>query len=312
MLRLPAALPSWFRIARTALVLPALGVALVAGADAPARAQDVANQALEQRVERLESEVGALQRQVVGGTSSAPVQQPAPLNNAPPPPTVAAALDERISRLEDEMQNLTGQLQVIGHNTDMLKEQLDKLSKDVDFRLSALEKGGPPAAGAGPAPAPATQGARPASGGSGSPGPVAPVTGSGQVLPVGTPQQQYDYARALLIQQDYAGAEKAFSAFLNVHPNDALSGAAQFWLGETYYVRGNYDQAAKAFAEGIQRYPKSSKAPDTLLKLGMALSQLHRTKDACGVYSALAQRYPNAAASIKQQAERERQRSGCS
>jgi tol-pal system protein YbgF len=315
MLRLPTAVPSGSRVGRASLVLSAFGVAALLAAAQPVRAQDATSQALEQRVERLESDLAILQRQVysgAGGTAASARPAPAqPLNNAPPPPTVAAGLDERISRLEDQMQALTGQVQDTSHNVDMLKAQLDKLSKDVDFRLTALEKGGPPAAGAGAAPTPSGKPAAAQNAGSEpAPGPATALPG-GQVLPVGTPQQQYDYARALLIQQDYPNAEKAFSAFLNVHPNDALSGSAQYWLGETYYVRGNYDQAAKAFAEGYQRYPKSAKAPDTLLKLGMALTQLKRTKDACGIYSALDQRYPNAPATIKQQAQRERQRAGC-
>jgi tol-pal system protein YbgF len=322
--RTPAAVTFTSRAARAALVLAGLSGASVALASVfapvPAWAQDVSSQALEQRVERLESDLAILQRQVYTGAGGVKVPAPAApvaaLNNSPPPPTVAAGLDERISRLEDQVQALTGRIEEIGHNADTVKALLDKLSKDVDFRLTALEKGG--AAPAGPngsgAPVASSPGNAPAAGPAGSEAPPAPATlvpGSGQVLPVGTPQQQYDYARALLIQQDYANAEKAFAAFLNVHPDDALAGSAQFWLGETYYVRGNFDQAAKAFAEGFQRYPKSAKAPDTLLKLGMSLTQLNRKKDACGIYSALDQRYPNASATIKQAAQRERQRAGC-
>lgn len=326
MVRTPAAVTFTSRAARASLVLAGASVALLSlgtpvFAPVPAFAQDVSSQALEQRVERLESDLAILQRQVYTGAGGvkAPAAPPPPvaaLNNAPPPPTVAAGLDERISRLEDQVQALTGRIEEIGHNTDTLKAELDKISKDVDFRLTALEKGGvAPAAsngaGASSAPAPGHAAAGPASGE--APPPAAtPVPGSGQVLPVGTAQQQYDYARALLIQQDYANAEKAFAAFLNVHPDDTLAGSAQFWLGETFYVRGNFDQAAKTFAEGYQHYPKSAKAPDTLLKLGMSLTQLNRKKDACGIYSALDQRYPNASATIKQAAQRERQRAGCS
>ena len=114
-----------------------------------------------------------------------------------------------------------------------------------------------------------------------------------------------------MFQQEYPGAEKAFSAFVVTHPDDKLAGAAQYWLGETYYVRGNYDQSAKAFAEGYQRYPKSDKAPDTLLKLGMSLVQLKRNKDACVLYKELDTKYPSAPANVKQAVQRERQRAGC-
>ncbi|HYB10646.1 MAG TPA: tol-pal system protein YbgF [Alphaproteobacteria bacterium] len=289
-------------------------------APSPAAAQQLDLQALQQRVQRLESDLSILQRQVyTGGGGGSPSSAPAPRPAAPAgggaiEPTVAASFEVRISQLEDEMQSLTGRIEEIGHNTDMLKSELDRLQKDIDFRLTALEKGGTPVGGAGGASANANSQTEPGAGAQEETPPKGTgkmSLGPGQVLPVGTSQQQYDYARALLIQQDYPGAEKAFSAFVNAHPDDKLAGPAQYWLGETFYVRGNYDQSAKAFAEGYQRYPKSDKAPDTLLKLGMSLAQLKRTKDACVLYKELETKYPSAPASVKQAAQRERQKSGC-
>jgi tol-pal system protein YbgF len=282
----------------------------------PAAAQQLDLQALQQRVQRLESDLSILQRQVYtgggGGSPSSAPRPPTSSGGGAVEPTVAASFEVRISQLEDEMQSLTGRIEEIGHNTDLLKSQLDRLQKDIDFRLTALEKGGAPAGAAGGASASANQQTAPAGQEEAPPTPPGKMSlGAGQVLPVGNSQQQYDYARALLIQQDYAGAEKAFTAFVNTHPDDKLAGPAQYWLGETYYVRGNYDQSAKAFAEGYQRYPKSDKAPDTLLKLGMSLAQLKRTKDACVLYKELDVKYPSASASVKQAAQRERQRAGC-
>jgi len=296
-----------------------LALAALSFAAPPARAQDTDVRALQQRIDRLESDLSILQRQVYAGGGRAPAGGG---SGGAIAPTVAASLDARVSQLEDQMQSLTGRIEEVNHNVDLLKAQLDKLSKDVDFRLSALERGGAPAGGAPNANAGGGASGAAAAGAGGAaaaepggreapPPPAKPVAGPGQVLPVGTPQQQYDYARALLVQQDYAGAEKSFSAFLSTHPNDPLAGPAQYWLGETYYVRGNYDQAAKTFAEGYQKYPKSSKAPDTLLKLGMSLVQLKRNKDACVLFGELNTRYPNAPANVKQLAHRERQRAGC-
>ncbi|HUC63473.1 MAG TPA: tol-pal system protein YbgF, partial [Alphaproteobacteria bacterium] len=171
-----------------------------------------------------------------------------------------------------------------------------------------------PLAPSAPAPAPArSQAAAPPPLASAEPPPQRqrPLPG-GQVLPVGTPQQQYDFARALLVQQDYAAAERAFAAFVNTHPDDPLAGAAQYWLGETFYLRANYDAAARAFAEGYQKFPKGSKAPDSLLKLGMSLVQLNRKKDACLLFKELEQRYPAAPTNVKQAMQRERQRASCS
>lgn len=279
----------------------------------PASAQDVDTRALQQRLERLESDMSILQRQVYLGAGGAGTARPAAATGGGAgdqvSPTIAASLELRVSQLEDQMQSLTGRIEEVGHNVDLIKNQLDKLSKDVDFRLTALEHGG--TAGAPAAAATATGDTAAGTGATEPPAPKQAAVQPGQVLPVGTPQQQFEYARAFLVQQDYPAAEKALSAFVNTHPDDPLASAAQYWLGETYFVRGNYDQAAKVFAEGYQKYPKGSKAPDTLLKLGMTLVALNRKKDACVLLNELNQRYPAAPANVKQLATRERQRAGC-
>ena len=130
-------------------------------------------------------------------------------------------------------------------------------------------------------------------------------------LPDGPPQERYDYAFGLLRQADYAKAEQALSKFLDAHPEHALAGNAKYWLGETFYVRGNYERAAVTFAEGFQTYPDSQKAPDNLLKLGMSLAQIDRTEDACGIFAELQSRYPDAKNNILQRAEREQERLNC-
>ncbi len=84
-----------------------------------------------------------------------------------------------------------------------------------------------------------------------------------------------------------------------------------YWLGETYYVRGDYQKAAVAFAEGFQTYPDSAKAPDNLLKLGMSLASLGSTQAACGTFTVLLDRYADAPATILSRAQRESQRLGC-
>ncbi len=129
-------------------------------------------------------------------------------------------------------------------------------------------------------------------------------------LPAGAPQQQYDQAFALLARADYDGAERALKAFLRQHPNDGLAGNAQYWLGETYYVRQDYSNAAIAFGEGFQRYPKNSKAPDNLLKLGMSLAQINKKPEACAALGRLDQT-ADAPANVKDRGRRERQRLGC-
>ena len=88
------------------------------------------------------------------------------------------------------------------------------------------------------------------------------------------PKQLYETAYGYLLQRDYGAAEVAFDEFLKKFPADSLSGNAQYWLGESHFVRGQYKAAAGAFLKGYQSYAQSVKAPDSLLKLAMSLDRL--------------------------------------
>jgi len=125
------------------------------------------------------------------------------------------------------------------------------------------------------------------------------------------PRAAYDKAYGYLLEQDYGAAEVAFGEFVNRHPKDKLAGNAQYWLGESHYVRGNYRAAANAFLKGYKTYRKSSKAPDSLLKLAMSLSRLGQKPSACSTFKELAARFPNAPAHVTRRSEAERQRAGC-
>lgn len=152
-----------------------------------------------------------------------------------------------------------------------------------------------------------------------SPGPVAstqigrtldPVAAMTQ-LPQGTPQEQYDYAFDILRRADYGRAETALRMFLEANPDDTLAGNAQYWLGETFYVRGDFEQAAVEFLSGYQTYPSSNKAPDNLLKLGLSMARLGQTDGACTALGRLATEYPDANDTIRRRAQTERARLSC-
>ena len=125
------------------------------------------------------------------------------------------------------------------------------------------------------------------------------------------PQNSYETAYGYLLQQDYGAAQKAFSDFLARYPNDRLAGNAQYWLGETYYVRGQYRPAASAFLKGYKNYAKSQKAPDSLLKLAMSLNKLGQKDAACSSFSELSTRFPRAPSRISNKARAEKRRAGC-
>lgn len=121
----------------------------------------------------------------------------------------------------------------------------------------------------------------------------------------------YEAAYAQLLQQDYDGAEQGFSEFLSRFPGDGLAANAQYWLGETYYLRGQWDAAAQAFYKVAQSYGNSVKAPDSLAKLAMALDRNGKRPAACAALGELNKRYPNAPAHVRGWEQAERKRTGC-
>ena len=125
------------------------------------------------------------------------------------------------------------------------------------------------------------------------------------------PQQLYEQAYGYLLQKDYASAQTGFEDFLQRHPGHQLAGNAQYWLGESFYVRGQYRAAAAAFLKGYQTYARSPKAPECLLKLAMSLNRLGQKDAACTSFNELATKYPNPPAHVKSIAQSERQKSGC-
>ena len=123
--------------------------------------------------------------------------------------------------------------------------------------------------------------------------------------------QMYNDAFKKLQDGDYAGAERGFKAFLQSNPKHQLAGNAQYWLGETYYARRDYQNAMTSFAEGYKVYKASPKGPDNLLKLGVTLAVLGRKPDACAVFAKFNQDYPRATDLQKRRVEQERQKNGC-
>ncbi|KAB2848552.1 MAG: tol-pal system protein YbgF [Hyphomicrobiaceae bacterium] len=128
----------------------------------------------------------------------------------------------------------------------------------------------------------------------------------------GAVRDAYLRAYNLLIKQDYAGAETGFAAFLENFGEHELAGNAQYWLAETYYVRGQFEQAAQAFLKGYQTYGRGQKAPDSLLKLAITLDRLGKREAACATFAQLNQKFPNAPQHLLGRAQAERVRLGCS
>jgi tol-pal system protein YbgF len=332
---------------------------MILGGAAAASAQSGEVQALVNRINRLEQDITDMQRQVYNGAP--PPSRPAgsaPSSSLPSTASGGISKDglslllQRISALEEEQRRLTGVQEEASFKINQIGTRLDKLVKDVDFRLTEIERRmggagapaplasttGPEASGAPQETSPQTsgpvviggetqptgskvlgtiaapEGASPATTGSSAPlSPAATASASlaGGGLPAGSAADQYNYAISLVRADRYDEAEAAFTEFLKLHKDDELAGNAQYWLGETFYVRGDFPNAASAFFEGYQNYPNSSKAADDLLKLGMTLGRMDQKNEACATFAQLEKQFPKLPARLASTAKREKQKFGC-
>lgn len=131
------------------------------------------------------------------------------------------------------------------------------------------------------------------------------------VAPTASPRDEYDAAYGYILNGEYDLAEQSFKTFLANHPTDKRIGAAQFWLGESYYARGRHKEAADAFLKSYTQFPDGPKAADSLLKLGMALSGLGEKKAACASWDELLAKYPKASKPVRDRAAAEKVRGKC-
>ena len=132
-----------------------------------------------------------------------------------------------------------------------------------------------------------------------------------KILPNDTPEKQYEFATSFLKVGDYNTAERAFSEFVILNPEHNLAGNAQYWYAETFRIRQLYTDAASAYLEGYQKYPKSNKAPINLLKLGVSLVQIGEKDQGCLMITGVKEQYPDANQSVLQKAKYEEKKFEC-
>ena len=132
-----------------------------------------------------------------------------------------------------------------------------------------------------------------------------------KVLPNETPEKQYEFATSFLKVGDYNMAERAFKEFVDMNSNHKLAGNAQYWYAETFRIRQLYTDAASAYLEGYQKYPKSEKGPINLLKLGVSLVQIGEKDQGCLMITGIKKQYPEAKQSVLQKAKYEEKKFEC-
>lgn len=290
---------------------------------------------LQARVETLEEQL--IDMQVVVGT----LETLAKNGGSAPAPFPASAAGggadtARIEGLETQVQALTTQVQQLSDQVRSLGGTPRRSEIAPSSETAAAGQGNYPQAQPAPASTPGfgsttvspgndaigglldheavhseNASARPGQGASPVAAPVATAALAPASETSNDPKQLYETAYGYLLQRDYGAAETAFDEFLKKFPSNSLSGNAQYWLGETHFVRGEYKAAASAFLKGYQTYSQSPKAPDNLLKLAMSLDRLGQKDAACASFGELLSKFPTAPENVKARAQSERQRVGC-
>lgn len=331
---------------RIALVLTFLmGTAGLSGLSfSGARAQSPDE--LQDRLERLETDIQTLNRAVYSQGGSGGGGGGGYSGDGGGSPEAANA-EVRIQQLETEIRGLTGQIEQQSFEIRQLKEQLEKVTGDMELRLQDLESGrsaAPAATNNPPQPSYITNRSSAQAPQTGEvpleqlpeenvildtrkpPYVAQDATSSGGDSNLGTISQDgypssgggadqaaaaYENAFAMLKGGNFDAAEKEFGKFLEQYPNHVLSSNAKYWYGETFYVRGEFEKAARIFAESYQLAPRGAKAHDNLLKLGMSLAGMGNKKDACVALRQLEKETQGAATPVLRRGQQEMQRIGC-
>ncbi len=279
------------------------------------------------RLSRIERDIDTLSRSVFKGQNPRAVLS----SGANAAQELQNQFDARITQIEQDLRELTNKTEEQGNTIRQLNESISNLVS----RLSVIEQKSVSAPtsivpSSNTAPIISTGTATPAAAGSlpvlADPNGAAPAN-SPTVQPMGTmttnsstgepsvattdPTFMYENALELLKQRDYALAEKSLMDFLAQNANHPLTSNARYWLGETYFVQGKFDDAARIFAEGYQKYPKGTKAADNLLKLGLSLAATNKTPDACVALKQIAKDFPNGATAVKTRAASEIKKLKC-
>jgi len=288
---------------------------------APSSARDDVD-TLSDRMDRLERDLRDLQLEVYKGAPSAEGSgaQAAPGAGGQFTPGGGG----RMADLEQSLRDLRGQVEQVSFLVKQLQQQAELQRNETNYRLGALEGGAPAGSvaqsGVGPGltTAPSGPARPPLATSAAGPTQLAPGVGS-QVagarpgnlgaLPAsaapaaagsagGDPRGQYDAAMELLSRAQYSDAQAAFRNFVIANPTNDLAGPAQYWVGDISFTQKDYGGSAKAFADVLKRFPKTSKAPDAMLKLGLSLMELGQKNEACTTLGAIKAKYPTANANI--------------
>tara|TARA_B100000579_G_scaffold63985_1_gene47304 strand:- start:631 stop:1596 length:966 start_codon:yes stop_codon:yes gene_type:complete len=236
----------------------------------------------------------------------------------------------KLNEIEDQFRQLTNKFEEVNFKLDKLSSRVSKIQSDTQLRFSDLENSKPEIKEKNKkARLPGTSkpndfGANPGYSSSSLPekqeinsieSAQTVITEEPEkkesLLPDKDPKDQYEFAVSFMKIGDYETAEFALKEFIEKNKDHDLAGNAQYWYGETFRIRQLYSDAATAYLDGYQNYPKSKKAPDNLLKLGITMVQLGEKDQGCKMILGLKKEYPKASKSVLQKAQYEQKKFKC-
>ena len=274
---------------------------------------------LNERLNRLELELSDIQKSIYK-----PATEGSETSQKGKKGFVSSRHEIRINKLENDFRKITGQFEEIFFRLDQLQDKLDMLTSDIDFRLSKDNSSSNPL--------PLSESKKDYKDDTYAyPNNQSEVNTSGgdtQILGVlknknntnesndladnfQTPDSLYKYAKNSLRNLEYSEAEVAFKSFIEKYPKNDLTPEAQYWVGESLFVRGRYDNAILNFGKVIKNYKNSKKAPDSLLKIGLSFASLDKSKEACDALKKVKKHYPKSDKSILKKAEYEISQLSC-
>ena len=280
-------------------------------------------------LEKLKKDVSTLEKAVYSQSSENSINTSSVLSNNDEDVLTRHLL--KLSEIEQQFQQLTNKFEEINFKIDKLSSRLSKVQADNQLRFQELEVGNTNNV--------VTTNSEKSLPGSSQPQDLGSITYKDtetkdlvqktqsiettssvvtesfvteeKILPKTNPKEQYNFATSLLKQGDYTTAERALREFVIDNPEHSLAGNAQYWYAETFRIRQLYTDAASAYLEGYQKYPKSEKAAINLLKLGVSLVQIGEKDQGCLMIKGVKKEYPKAKQSVLQKAKYEEKKFDC-
>ena len=280
-------------------------------------------------LEKLKKDVSTLEKAVYSQASGNTINTSSVLSNNDEDVLTRHLL--KLSEIEQQFQQLTNKFEEINFKIDKLSSRLSKVQADNQLRFQELEVGNTNNV--------VSTNSEKSLPGSSQPQDLGSITYKDtetkdlvqktqsiettssvvtesfvteeKILPKTNPKEQYNFATGLLKQGDYTTAERALREFVIDNPEHSLAGNAQYWYAETFRIRQLYTDAASAYLEGYQKYPKSEKAAINLLKLGVSLVQIGEKDQGCLMIKGVKKEYPKAKQSVLQKAKYEEKKFDC-